>query len=101
MFTDKDYLALRTRLENSLLSGNCLGALFNKDDRSEFRIPWLDISHGIYELSTLEYLKQLCAGHEDLELAKIQSWLDQKSEFLVSAMEQSRHATFDTDPYWL
>ncbi len=101
VFTEQDYLALRTRLENSLLSGNCLGALFDKEDRSEFRIPWLDISHGIYELSTLNYLKQLCAGHDELELEKIQSWLEQKSEFLVSAMEQSRHATFNTDPYWL
>ncbi|WP_404341094.1 CYTH domain-containing protein [Pseudoalteromonas mariniglutinosa] len=97
----KDYLSLRTRLENSLLSGNCLGALFNKDDRQEFRIPWLDISHGIYELSTLEYLKQLCAGQGDEAMAKIQSWLAQKSDFLVSAMEQSRLASFNTDPYWL
>ena len=97
--SDKDYLSLRTR-QKTLLSGNCFGALFNKDDRSEFRIPWLDISHGIYELSTLEYLKQLCR-QDDQELAKIQTWLEQKSEFLVSAMEQSRHASFNTDPYWL
>ena len=95
------YLDLRTQLENSLLSGNCLGSLFDNEDRLEFRLPWLDISHGMYELSTLEYLKQLCAGQEDEHLAKIQSWLEQKSEYLVSAMEQSRLASFDTDPYWL
>ncbi|NMM41134.1 CYTH and CHAD domain-containing protein [Pseudoalteromonas arctica] len=98
--TVKDYLDLRMRLENSLLSGNCLGSLFAKDERSEFRIPWLDISHGMYELSTLEYLKQLCAGQDDEELAKIQSWLERKSEFLVSAMEQSRLASFKILPYW-
>lgn len=98
--TFKDYLDLRTRLENSLLSGNCLGALFEKDERSEFRIPWLDISHGMYELSTLEYLKQLCAGQDDEELAKIQNWLEKKSEFLVSAMEQSRLASYRIAPYW-
>ncbi|WP_394192449.1 CYTH domain-containing protein [Pseudoalteromonas atlantica] len=98
--TCKDYLNLRTRLENSLLSGNCLGALFDKEDCSEFRIPWLDISHGIYELCTLDYLKQLCAGQEDEELAKIQHWLEMKSEFLVSAMEQSRLASFKISPYW-
>jgi len=96
-----DYLNFRTQLENSLLSGNCLGALFNKDERLEFRLPWLDISHGMYELSTLDYLKQLCGGQEDAQLAKIQLWLEQKSDFLVSAMEQSRHASFDTEPYWL
>ncbi|KPH61417.1 CYTH and CHAD domain-containing protein [Pseudoalteromonas sp. NEC-BIFX-2020_002] len=99
--TFKDYLNLRTRLENSLLSGNCLGSLFEKDDRNEFRIPWLDISHGMYELSTLEYLKQLCAGQDDDELAKIQNWLEKKSEYLVSAMEQSRLASYKISPYWL
>jgi len=55
----------------------------------------------MYELSTLDYLKQLCGGQEDAQLAKIQLWLEQKSDFLVSAMEQSRHASFDTEPYWL
>lgn len=95
-----DYLNLRTQLENSLLSGNCLGSLFDKEERQEFRLPWLDITHGMYELSTLEYLKQLCAGQEDEQLAKIQQWLEQKSEYLVSAMEQSRLASFDIKPYW-
>ncbi|MGO2074013.1 MAG: CYTH and CHAD domain-containing protein [Pseudoalteromonas sp.] len=100
-FSYKDYLGLKVRLENSLLSGNCLGALFDKEERSEFRVPWLDISHGIYELSTLEYLKQLCAGQDDEGLIKIQNWLEQKSEFLVSAMEKSRHASLAKPPYWL
>ena len=54
----------------------------------------------MYELSTLEYLKQLCGGQEDEQLAKIQQWLDQKSDYLVSAMEQSRLASFDIEPYW-
>ena len=98
--TAQDYLSLRTQLENSLLSGNCLGSLFDKEERLEFRLPWLDISHGMYELSTLEYLKQLCGGQEDEQLAKIQQWLDQKSDYLVSAMEQSRLASFDIEPYW-
>jgi triphosphatase len=98
--TFTQYLNLRTPLENSLLSGNCLGALFDEEERQEFRLPWLDISHGMYELSTLEYLKQLCAGQEDEQLAKIQSWLEQKSEYLVNAMEQSRLASFDIEPYW-
>jgi triphosphatase len=98
--TQHDYINLRTQLENSLLSGNCLGILFDKETRLAFRLPWLDISHGMYELSTLEYLKQLCAGQEDEHLAKIQSWLEQKSEFLVNAMEQSRQASLDIEPYW-
>ncbi|MBB1406734.1 MULTISPECIES: CYTH and CHAD domain-containing protein [Pseudoalteromonas] len=99
--TANDYLNIRTQLENSLLSGNCLGALFDKEERLEFRLPWLDISHGMYELSTLDYLKQLCGGQEDEKLAKIQTWLAQKTEYLVSAMEQSRLASFDIKPYWL
>ena len=83
-----------------MLSGNCLGSLFDKEERQEFRLPWLDITHGMYILSTLEYLKQLCAGQADEQLAKIQQWLEQKSEYLVSTMEQSRLASFDIKPYW-
>lgn len=101
ILTARNYLNLRTQLENSLLSGNCLGVLFDKEECAEFRLPWLDISHGMYELSTLDYLKQLCGAQDDVHLVEIQTWLAQKTDFLVSAMEQSRLASFDVEPYWL
>jgi triphosphatase len=95
-----DYLHLRTRLENTLLNGNCLGELYDKEARQAFRTPWIDIVYGIYELDTLSYLMQLCQGQESEELEGIQQWLEKKADFLVSAMEQSRAASFNGFPYW-
>lgn len=95
-----EYLNLKQRLERNLLSGCCLGALFNEEARLNFRAPWLDIVHGTFELFTLHYLEQLCQGKDSEELEKIQAWLSQKTEYLLSAMEQSRDATRNTQPYW-
>ncbi|BBN80802.1 inorganic triphosphatase [Pseudoalteromonas sp. A25] len=100
VLTKEDYLQLKSRLENTLLNGNCLGALYDKEARQEFRTPWIDIVYGIYELDTLAYLMQLCQGQDSEGLADIQSWLQAKAEFLVGAMEQSRSASFKSFPYW-
>ncbi|QTH70814.1 CYTH domain-containing protein [Pseudoalteromonas xiamenensis] len=99
-FNSNDYLQLKPHLENTMLNGNCLGSLFDKEDRRIFRTPWLDILYGVYELQTLSYLKQLCVGHGDEQLEEIQKWLEQKANFLVTAMEQSRVASLDNTPYW-
>jgi triphosphatase len=98
--SEKTYMAQKEQLERNLLSGCCLGDLFNQTLREEFRTPWLDIIHGIDELSTLDYLKRLCSAQNDDSLSKIKIWLEQKSENLLSAMEQSRLATFKSTPYW-
>jgi len=98
--SEKTYMDQKEQLERNLLSGCCLGDLFNQTLREEFRTPWLDIIHGIDELSTLDYLKRLCAAQNDESLNKIKAWLEQKSENLLSAMEQSRLATFKSAPYW-
>ncbi|RJE73670.1 adenylate cyclase [Pseudoalteromonas sp. MSK9-3] len=98
--TKTDYLRLRHQLENTLLSGNCLGQLYDKEERQEFRMPWIDIVYGIYELDTLSYLMQLCQGQDSDALRDIQSWLEKKADFLVSAMEQSRDASMNGLPYW-
>ncbi|MFC3033476.1 CYTH domain-containing protein [Pseudoalteromonas fenneropenaei] len=99
-FTAQDYLQLKPHLESTMQNGNCLGALFDKEARRAFRTPWIDIVYGVYELQTLAYLKQLCHSQGDEQLEEIQAWLDQKSGFLVSAMEQSRIASLDNQPYW-
>ncbi|WP_105264591.1 CYTH and CHAD domain-containing protein [Pseudoalteromonas sp. T1lg76] len=95
-----EYLSLKHRLERNLLSGCCLGALFDENARMNFRAPWLDIIHGTFELFTLNYLGQLCQGKDSEELAKIQAWLAQKTDSLLGAMEQSREATRNIQPYW-
>ncbi|SFC44632.1 triphosphatase [Pseudoalteromonas denitrificans DSM 6059] len=98
--SESSYIAQKEKLERNLLSGCCLGSLFNEGLREEFRTPWLDIIHGIDELNTLDYLKRLCTEQHDDSLNKIQTWLTQKSTNLLLAMEQSRLATFKLVPYW-
>ncbi|CAH9064364.1 hypothetical protein PSECIP111951_03114 [Pseudoalteromonas holothuriae] len=100
VLTKEHYLHLRSRLENTLLNGNCLGELYDKESRQEFRTPWVDIVYGIYELGTLSYLTQLCQGQNTEALAEIQRWLEKKADFLVGAMEQSRSVSFKGFPYW-
>ncbi|MCF6440221.1 CYTH and CHAD domain-containing protein [Pseudoalteromonas luteoviolacea] len=95
-----DYIQTRTSIEEMLLSGSCFGALFNEESRIDFRAPWMDILSGVYELETLHYLKQLCEGQEAQPFSDILTWLQQKSDFLISAMEQSRRATVSCEPYW-
>lgn len=98
--TQQDYLQVRVKLENTLLSGNCLGKLYDKEARKAFRTPWIDIVYGIYELETLAYLYQLCQSQNSEALQEVQSWLLQKSDFLISAMEQSRQSSMNSEPYW-
>lgn len=98
--TVKEYLECRQPLENMLLSGHCLGKLYDKETRQAFRAPWVDIVYGIYELETLFYLRKLCEGQPNEALQDILVWLQQKADFLVSAMEQSRQASLNSEPYW-
>ncbi|UDM60683.1 inorganic triphosphatase [Pseudoalteromonas piscicida] len=98
--SERDYLHVRIKLENTLLSGNCLGKLYDKEARKVFRTPWIDIVYGIYELETLAYLYQLCQSQNADELQEVQAWLKQKSDFLISAMEQSRQSSMHSEPYW-
>ncbi len=96
----QDYLSLRSLLDCALLSGNCLGSLYDKETRQAFRTPWIDIAYGIYELETLAYLKTLCEQQNLPELEEIELWLSKKADFLVQAMEQSRRASLNSMPYW-
>ncbi|ESP94063.1 hypothetical protein N483_02230 [Pseudoalteromonas luteoviolacea NCIMB 1944] len=106
MFPDKQamaveqYVQTRPHIEEMLLSGNCFGALFEEGERHSFRAPWMDILAGIYELETLHYLKRLCEGQDAQSFSDILTWLQQKSDFLISAMEQSRQASINCEPYW-
>ena len=96
----QDYLKLRSLLDCALMSGNCLGSLYDKEIRQAFRTPWIDIAYGIYELETLAYLKLLCERQDSSELEEIKSWLVKKADFLVQAMEQSRRVSLSSMPYW-
>lgn len=97
----EDYLAKQVKLHRNLLSGCCLGGLFEGDQRETFRAPWLDIIYGMDELATLKFLKQLCTEQAEQEkFESILAWLEQKTQGLVSAMEQSRQVSQKLEPYW-
>lgn len=97
----ESYIAKRQKLHRNLLSGCCLGQLFEGALRDEFRGPWLDIIHGMDELATYDYLKQLCESQQEPDRFKsILLWLEQKNDGLLAAMEHSRLASQKLEPYW-
>jgi len=97
----ESYIAKRQKLHRNLLSGCCLGQLFEGALRDEFRGPWLDIIHGMDELATYDYLKQLCESQQEPDRFKsILLWLGQKNDGLLAAMEHSRLASQKLEPYW-
>jgi triphosphatase len=97
----ESYIEKRQKLHRNLLSGCCLGQLFEGSLRDEFRGPWLDIIHGMDELATYDYLKQLCESQQEPERFKsILLWLAQKNDGLLAAMEHSRLASQKLEPYW-
>lgn len=96
-----NYIEKRQKLQRNLLSGCCLGELFPRVLREDFRAPWLDIIHGMDELATYHYLKQLCESQKEPEhFNKILVWLEQKTQGLLAAMEHCRLASQKLEPYW-
>jgi triphosphatase len=109
--TATSYINKKQKLQRNILSGCCLGELYKGARRDKFRKPWLDIIKGMDELATYDYLKKLCEQQlcehqlceqqpEPDKFAKILKWLEQKSQGLLSAMEQSLVASQKLPPYW-
>ncbi len=94
-----DFAAQRQKLSRNLLSGCCLGGLFDEKAREDFRLPWLDITYGIDELLALNYLESLC-GFEHAGDEQLKKWLLKRKACLVDAMEQSRQVALKAEPYW-
>ncbi|NGO00189.1 inorganic triphosphatase [Grimontia sp. S25] len=96
------YLDQQPRLTRNLMSGCCVAALFETEERETFRLPWLDLLQGIEDFQLLEPVRKL-ADDEDLEeedRAQIEKWLGRKEESLLHAMMQSRQIGLQLDPYW-
>jgi len=93
------YLELKPLLEMSLLSGSWFGALYNMNERQEYRGPWLDILHGIDELAIFALLQRQLQQLEE-QPQKVIAWLDSKIENLLMAIEHSREIAIEITPYW-
>ncbi|NMP15135.1 CYTH and CHAD domain-containing protein [Thalassotalea sp. Y01] len=100
-FSTTDYINHHQKVVYSLLTGSWFGRLYNKDERRQFRGPWLDIHHGIDELETLYFLKHYLQQREQKAPAKLVAWIDDKVESLLLALEHTRKAAVVASPYWL
>jgi triphosphatase len=93
-----DYISHQQQLKRSLLTGVCVGSLYDSAERNDFRMPWIDLSQGIDELKTLHLLQSLAAKVDDVPA--INRWLSQQIESLLLAMEQSRKSAVKMPVYW-
>ncbi|WOH39378.1 CYTH domain-containing protein [Thalassotalea fonticola] len=95
-YIDNHHLIIR-----SLLTGSWFGGLYDIEQRMDFRGPWLDIHLGIDELETLTLLKGHLQGSSEEIPQKLISWLDDKVENLLCALEHCKAAALNLQPYWL
>lgn len=97
----QDYLAQRLNLQHNLQVGLCVGAMFNEEERRNFRAPWEDITQGIDQLLQFEPIKQLLRQEKFNDDGNIIKWLDRKENSLLHAMELSRKEALKLTPYWI
>ncbi|MFO6424319.1 CYTH domain-containing protein [Motilimonas sp. KMU-193] len=89
--TASQYIVLEGLLNRNLMVGTCLSGLFASQARDDFRLPWLDILHGIAELKVLTPIYDYLELEQDAATQeKILKWLKRKESSLVLVMEQSR-----------
>lgn len=94
------FLTLKRLLNRHILTSRWLGSLYEEKLREDYFAPWLDVMHGITELETLDMLrKQL--NELDEKPPKLLSWLEQKIDNLVAALNASRQCALSTCEYWL
>lgn len=95
------YLDQHTRLTRNLMTGRCFAQLYDDEIRATFRLPWLDILRGIDDLQMLTPLHNLVDEIEDKDERKqLVKWLLRKEEYLLHAIDQTRHIGVELTPYW-
>ena len=96
------YLTAHSLLIRALLTSSWFSYLFidlEADIVTKFNMPWLDMKLGVSELQSLTVLRQQL---EQLPLTeqKLTQWLNNKSENLVIALDQSRAKSLTMISYW-
>lgn len=99
-FDAQDYIYFEKYIARGLLSGASLGDLFDSEDRSDFRAPWLDILEGIFELKTLALFDENLTNYQGDNGQDLKVWSENKVKSLVNVLEQSRKSAFKMTPYW-
>ncbi|WP_077341528.1 inorganic triphosphatase [Pseudocolwellia agarivorans] len=98
--TSEQYLEQSSLLNISLHTGIWFAALFNEEERSKYRAPWLDIREGITELQVLWLIQQQLQRLPE-QPAKLMNWQKSKVDNLLHALDHSKHSAMSLVPYWL
>jgi len=96
------YLSTNSLLIRALLTSSWFSYLFEEPPGNKvkkFNMPWLDIKQGISELQSLNLLQQQLV-HLPSSEEKLARWLADKSENLITALDQSRAKSLSMKPYW-
>lgn len=95
-----DYIAQQECLAKNLYTGIGFAAMFDKDERKSFRLPWADLLQGIEDLLTLAPLEKLTEQLEGDEKDQVERLILRQENSILHAMEQTRGITTSTPPYW-
>lgn len=89
-------------LATELLTGICVGNLYQQDDWLNFRNPLVDLLIGCEELMLLNSLAKLVDDNvaNDETLESHLSWLDSKQQSLMMALSASTKNCSKLRPYW-
>ena len=96
------YLTAHGLLIRALVTTSWFSCLFTEpqsDLIKRFNMPWLDIKQGVSELQSLSILQQQLV-HLPQPEKKLALWLTNKSENLITALDQSRSKALTMKPYW-
>ncbi|WP_394174978.1 CYTH domain-containing protein [Thalassotalea litorea] len=96
---EQQYLQSHALLIRSLLTGYWFGHLFEGEERSQFRRPWMDMHSGIDELENLCLLRTTLLQQNELP-KKLVNWLENKVDSLLQALEHCRQVALTIRPYW-
>ncbi|GGW79969.1 CYTH domain-containing protein [Alteromonas halophila] len=94
-----NYSAVEVLLRQSLWNGFLVGDLF-REERGDFRAPWLDLLTGIDELNALLTLKKALTDAELDGYAELKQWSDEKAATLLKVMERTRQVAMQREIYW-
>lgn len=99
-FTKQEYVERQYRLMRNLYTGTCFANLYDLEERTSFRLPWVDLLQGIDDLLALEPLEGLIDSLEGEEQEQLQRWLFRQENSILHAMEQTRLISTEVKPYW-
>jgi triphosphatase len=98
--TSDQYIEHAPLLNTSLHTGIWFGGLFDVEERTKYRAPWLDIHEGIAELQVLWLIQQQLQRLPE-QPEKLVNWQKSKVDNLLHALEHSKESAMSIEPYWL